>query len=142
MRKHPPARVSTTFWIVTRPTKFEHNRYVGDKRSQVVYDLDLADQYEYEVRVYDAERDRRLVAAVEIVSPANKDRPESRRAFVSKCVTLLRQRVSVRSGARPKKLEREYGELATTAGEGSHTGHRPVARSRGARRASHCSIRR
>ena len=26
-----------------RPTKFENNRYVGDKRSQVVYDIDLAD---------------------------------------------------------------------------------------------------
>jgi hypothetical protein len=26
-----------------RPTRFEHNRYVGDKRKQVVYDLDLAD---------------------------------------------------------------------------------------------------
>ena len=26
-----------------RPTRFEHNRYVGDKRTQVVYDLDLAD---------------------------------------------------------------------------------------------------
>lgn len=25
-----------------RPTKFEHFRYVGDKRSQVVYDLDTA----------------------------------------------------------------------------------------------------
>ena len=23
-----------------RPTKFEHHRYVGDKRSQVVYDVD------------------------------------------------------------------------------------------------------
>lgn len=23
-----------------RPTRFEHNRYVGDKRKQVVYDLD------------------------------------------------------------------------------------------------------
>jgi hypothetical protein len=29
---------------VGRPTRFEHNRYVGDKRSQVVYDLDLADR--------------------------------------------------------------------------------------------------
>jgi hypothetical protein len=28
---------------VGRPRLFEHNRYVGDKRSQVVYDLDLAD---------------------------------------------------------------------------------------------------
>ncbi|MFV0316048.1 MAG: hypothetical protein ACK5O2_03680 [Microthrixaceae bacterium] len=23
-----------------RPTKFEHNRFIGDKRSQVVYDVD------------------------------------------------------------------------------------------------------
>jgi len=28
---------------VGRPTRFEHNRYVGDKRTQIVYDLDLAD---------------------------------------------------------------------------------------------------
>ena len=26
-----------------RPIRFEHNRYVGDKRSQVVYDLDADD---------------------------------------------------------------------------------------------------
>jgi hypothetical protein len=26
---------------MSRPTRFEHNRYVGDKRKQVVYDLDL-----------------------------------------------------------------------------------------------------
>jgi hypothetical protein len=56
---------------------------------------DLPDQYEYEVRVFDTWRDRRLVAAVEIVSPANKDRPESRRAFATKCAALLQQRVSV-----------------------------------------------
>ena len=27
---------------MARPTRFEHFRYLGDKRSQVVYDLDLA----------------------------------------------------------------------------------------------------
>lgn len=27
-----------------RPTRFEHNRYVGDKRSQVVYDLDTVEE--------------------------------------------------------------------------------------------------
>jgi hypothetical protein len=27
---------------VARTTRFEHNQYVGDKRTQVVYDLDLA----------------------------------------------------------------------------------------------------
>jgi hypothetical protein len=26
---------------VSRPTRFEHSRYVGDKRKQVVYDLDM-----------------------------------------------------------------------------------------------------
>jgi hypothetical protein len=27
-----------------RPTKFEHNRWVGDKRTQVVYDVDALDE--------------------------------------------------------------------------------------------------
>jgi hypothetical protein len=50
---------------------------------------------EYEVRVFDKKRGCRLVAAVEIVSPANKDRPEHRNGFVAKCAALLQQRVSV-----------------------------------------------
>ena len=28
---------------MARPSKWEHHRYLGDKRSQVVYDLDAAD---------------------------------------------------------------------------------------------------
>ncbi len=48
----------------------------------------------FEIRVYD-ERRRRLVATVELVSPGNKDRPESRRAFAVKCASYLQQRVSV-----------------------------------------------
>jgi hypothetical protein len=31
---------------VSRPTRFEHFQYLGDKRTQVVYDLDLADSDE------------------------------------------------------------------------------------------------
>jgi hypothetical protein len=73
--------VATATWAPPRPTL------------DVV--TDLPDQDEYEVRVYDTKRKRRLVAAVEIVSPANKDRPENRRAFVAKCAALLQQRVSV-----------------------------------------------
>ncbi len=56
---------------------------------------DLPDLAEYEVRVYDEESERRLVATVEIVSPANKDRPEHRRAFVAKCAALLQNHVCV-----------------------------------------------
>jgi hypothetical protein len=58
-------------------------------------DEELTEQYEYEVLVYDQTRARQLVAAVEIVSPANKDRPENRQAFVTKCAALLQQRVCV-----------------------------------------------
>jgi len=47
------------------------------------------------VRVYDGRHGRRLVAAIEIVSPSNKDRPESRRAFVAKVAALLQRDVSV-----------------------------------------------
>jgi hypothetical protein len=49
----------------------------------------------YEVRIYDSRRNRRLVAAIEIVSPSNKDRPESRGAFVSKAAALLKHDVCV-----------------------------------------------
>jgi Protein of unknown function (DUF4058) len=58
-------------------------------------ETELPDQDEYEVRVYDARHGRRLVAAIDIVSPSNKDRPESRRAFVAKVATLLQRDVSV-----------------------------------------------
>jgi hypothetical protein len=71
----------TAVWAPPRPTL------------AVVTDLPAQDVYE--VLVYDEKRHCRLVAAVEIISPANKDRPEHRRAFVSKCAGLLRERVSV-----------------------------------------------
>src|SRR5579872_2923668 len=58
-------------------------------------DSELSEQYEYEVLVYDQSRGRLLVAAVEIVSPANKDRPENRRIFVAKCAALLQKGVCV-----------------------------------------------
>ena len=45
--------------------------------------------------MYDQSRGRQLVAAVEIVSPANKDRPANRQAFVAKCAALLQNRVCV-----------------------------------------------
>jgi hypothetical protein len=48
---------------------------------------------EFAVRVYAP--GRILVAAVELVSPRNKDRPESRRAFTEKVGGLVRRGVSV-----------------------------------------------
>ncbi len=73
--------VATAVWAPPRPT--------------LAMAADLPEQDTYEVLVYDEKRHCRLVAAVEIVSPANKDRPEHRRMFVAKCAGLLRERVSV-----------------------------------------------
>jgi len=56
---------------------------------------DLPSPDVYEVLVYDTRHGRQLVAAVEIVSPANKDRPDHRAAFVARCAALLQNRVSV-----------------------------------------------
>ena len=61
----------------------------------VAVKTDPPDEYEYEVRIFDLERERTLVAAIELVSPANKDRPESREAFVAKCAALLRKGIAV-----------------------------------------------
>ena len=60
-------------------------------------EAELPDQDQYEVRVYDARHGRRLVAAIEIISPSNKDRPESRRVFVAKVAALLQRDVCVPS---------------------------------------------
>lgn len=44
----------------------------------------------FEVKVYDAERDQRLVAVIELVSPSNKDRPEERETFALKSLGYLK----------------------------------------------------
>lgn len=61
----------------------------------VALEAEEDEEYEYEVRVYDVERERTLVAAIELVSPANKDRPRKRNAFVAKCAELVRRGVAV-----------------------------------------------
>ncbi|HVW38264.1 MAG TPA: DUF4058 family protein, partial [Pirellulales bacterium] len=55
----------------------------------------LPKQDVYEVRVYDSRRKRRLVAAIEIVSPSNKDRGDTRGTFLSKVAALLEHGVCV-----------------------------------------------
>jgi hypothetical protein len=49
----------------------------------------------FEVRVFYDEGGPRLAAAIELVSPANKDRPASRRAFAVNCANYLAGRVAV-----------------------------------------------
>jgi hypothetical protein len=84
-RRYDPQRdnggCATAVWAPAEPT--------------LAVETELSDVDEYEVRVYDTRRGRRLVAAVELISPANKDRPEHRWQFTSKCASLLRQGVSL-----------------------------------------------
>jgi hypothetical protein len=83
----------------TLPTGYEAGPrvYLGTSMEVDVATFEKAPPtfYEYEVRIYDARRDRRLVAAIEIVSPANKDQPEYRNVFVAKCAALLQKGVAV-----------------------------------------------
>jgi hypothetical protein len=45
----------------------------------------------FEVRVLSTDTGPRLVAAIELISPSNKDRPVERRAFAAKCAGYLFQ---------------------------------------------------
>jgi hypothetical protein len=49
----------------------------------------------YEAYIRDEKDDMRVVAVVELVSPGNKDRPEARLAFASKCLAYLQCGVGV-----------------------------------------------
>jgi uncharacterized protein DUF4058 len=49
----------------------------------------------FEVRILNTDTGPRLVAAIELVSPGNKDRPAERRAFATKCASYLYQGISL-----------------------------------------------
>lgn len=60
----------------------------------ILLDTEFPEPSEYEVNIY-TQDEFRLVAAIELVSPSNKDRPENRKTFVNKCEALLKKDVSV-----------------------------------------------
>jgi hypothetical protein len=91
-------------------------RYYAEPRVHLGSSIET-DAAAYEVLVYDEESSRRLVAAVEIVSPSNKDRPGHRRAFVAKCADLLQQQVGVAIvDLVTNRTSNLYGELAEFLG--------------------------
>lgn len=50
---------------------------------------------EIEVQVFSTEEGPELVAAIELVSPGNKDRPDFRRAFAAKCASYLHRGIGL-----------------------------------------------
>jgi hypothetical protein len=59
------------------------------------YTMPVAFPDTFEVRVYSTASGKTLVAAIELVSPGDKDRPEERRAFAAKCASDLTQGISL-----------------------------------------------
>jgi hypothetical protein len=57
-------------------------------------EADLSQEDLFEVQVYDTKLGE-LVAAIELISPRNKDRPQSRHEFVVKCASMLKAGVSL-----------------------------------------------
>jgi hypothetical protein len=91
-------------------------RYFAEPRVHPRSSAEIQDVYE--VLAHDEKRQCRLVAAVEIVSTANKDRPEHRRLFAAKCAGLLRERVSVVVvDVVTTRTQNLYGELLGLIGQ-------------------------
>ena len=76
-----PSEAGTAVWAPPRPI--------------LTVPLDALDADSYEVQVFRNLGGPQLRAAIELVSPSNKDRPGSRKAFAGKCAGYLRRGVSV-----------------------------------------------
>jgi hypothetical protein len=63
-------------------------------RPALSFEADLSQEDLFEVQVFD-DAGAHLVAAIEFISPRNKDRPQSRHEFVVKCASLLKAEVSL-----------------------------------------------
>ena len=61
----------------------------------LVIETDIDEPDVFEVKVHSAHRARMLVAVIELISPRNKDRPDSRKTFITKCAAYLHAGVSV-----------------------------------------------
>jgi len=97
----------------------------------------------FEVQILQEEGGPRLVAAIELVSPANKDRPSHRRMFAVKCASYLQSGVSVmvvdvvteRAGNLHAELLQLLQVQLSTPGQGSQdlyaAAYRTVAGSQG-----------
>jgi hypothetical protein len=87
-----------------------------------------------EVAIYDSTAGPILAAAIELVSPANKDRPETREAFVSKCANYLREGIGLlivdivteRNANLHAELLSKFGESAHLSTELYAAAYRPV----------------
>ncbi len=76
-----PSATATQTWAPPRP--------------KMAVKVDFSHLDSYEVRIYQDLGGAHLRAAIELVSPANKDRPGSRRTFAAKCAGYLKHGVGL-----------------------------------------------
>jgi hypothetical protein len=112
-------------------------------KSTATASLDFKDPDVFEVQVFNEAEGPRLVAAIELVSPANKDRPANRRMFAIKCASYLHSGVSViivdvvteRSGNLDAELRNLLQVQISAPGQGSQelyaVAHRTIAATAG-----------
>lgn len=80
----------------SRPTDDRVNKAVwSPPRPRFAVSVDFAHLDSYEVRVYEDLGGAELRAAIELVSPANKDRDGSRRTFAAKCAGYLQHGIHI-----------------------------------------------
>ena len=78
---YPGGGIATAVWAPARPA--------------LSLPVDFGSLSVFEVRISYDEEGPTVVAAIELVSPANKDRPAHRKAFVTKCASYLHEGISV-----------------------------------------------
>jgi uncharacterized protein DUF4058 len=77
------------------PSKGATTAAWAPSRPKIAVKVDFARLDSYEIRVYQDVGGAELRAAIELVSPANKDRAGSRRTFAAKCAGYLRHGIGV-----------------------------------------------
>lgn len=77
----------------------------------------------FEVLVFASEGGTRLVAAIEMVSPANKDRPAHRQAFCVKCASYLARGISlIVIDVMTRRRANLHQQILELLGQGENTG--------------------
>lgn len=89
-------------------------------RPRIAAQVDFAHLDSYEIRVYQDLGGAELRAAIELISPANKDRAGSRRTFAAKCAGYLQHGIAVVMidivTARSANLHRELFDVLEITG--------------------------
>lgn len=91
----PELEVDVAALELTRPAGGATTATWAPPQPEISVHVDFAQLDTYEVRVYQDLGGAQLRAALELVSPANKDRAGSRRTFAAKCAGYLRHGVGV-----------------------------------------------